>query len=450
MSPEILANQIISTLRERGRQAYLVGGCVRDLLLGTAPKDFDVATDAPPSELLHWFPGSGEVGAHFGVVLVRDQGAQVEVATFRSDRDYSDGRRPASVQFETDPREDAIRRDFSINGMMMDPETREVFDFVGGRADLDRRLIRAIGDPQIRFREDHLRLLRAVRFAARLQFEIEPATFDAIRRQHALIRTVSAERVRDELVRILTEGGARRGFELLDATGLLSDLLPEVAAMKGVAQPPEFHPEGDVWVHTLLLLERLESASPTLALGALLHDVGKPPTFRVAERIRFDGHVEAGLDLAEGILGRLRFSRDDAEQIQALIANHMRFKDVPQMKDSTLKRFLRLPRFEEHLELHRLDCLASHGRLDSYEVVRRKRAELPAEQLKPKPLLTGADLIGEAYMPGPIFSEILRAVEDAQLEGRITTREQALAFVRQEFPKESSKISGDSGEYPKA
>lgn len=435
MAPETLANRIISTLRASGRQAYLVGGCVRDLLLGCHPKDFDVATDAPPAEILNLFPGSGSVGAHFGVVLVRDADAQVEVATFRSDRDYADGRRPTSVRFETSPREDAVRRDFTINGLLMDPDTREVLDFVGGRADLGRRLIRAIGDPEIRFREDHLRLLRAIRFAARLGFEIEPATFQAIRRNHALIRTVSAERVRDELVRILTEGGARRGFELLDSAALLDDLLPEVAAMGGVAQPPQFHPEGDVWVHTLLLLDRLDHASPTLALGALLHDVGKPSTFRVAERIRFDGHVEAGVDLAHGILERLRFSHNDTEQVEALVANHMRFKDVPRMKESTLKRFLRLPKFEEHLELHRLDCLASHGQLDNYQLVRRKLEELPAEQLKPKPLITGADLIAEGYTPGPIFSKILTAVEDAQLEAAIATREDALDFVLRSFPR---------------
>lgn len=434
MPPRTLANRIINTLRGAKYQAYLVGGCVRDLLLGRPPKDFDVATDARPAEILNLFPGSGCVGAHFGVVLVRDRDAQVEVATFRSDRDYADGRRPSSVQFETSPREDAVRRDFTINGLLMDPDTGEVLDFVGGRDDLARGLVRAIGDSEMRFREDHLRLLRAIRFAARLQFEIEPATFDAIRRHHALIRTVSAERVRDELVRILTEGGARRGFELLDATGLLDDLLPEVAAMKGVAQPPEFHPEGDVWVHTLLLLDRLDRASPTLALGALLHDVGKPPTFRIAERIRFDGHVEAGVELAAGILDRLRFSRHDTDQVEALIANHMRFKDVPRMKESTLKRFLRLPQFEEHLELHRLDCLASHGQLENYELVRRKLEELPQEQLKPKPLLTGHDLIAEGYEPGPLFSEILRALEDAQLEGRINDRADALALVRRTFP----------------
>src|ERR1035437_829761 len=407
MEPEALALDIVRTLRAAGHQAWLVGGCVRDLLLGVKPKDFDVATGARPERIVELFPHSGLVGAHFGVVLVHRDSACVEVATFRSDHDYADGRRPASVQFETDPRQDALRRDFTINGLMMDPGDGEVLDYVGGRADLERRVGRAIGDPDTRFREDHVRLLRAVR---------------------------SAERVRDELVRILTEGGARRGFELLDASGMLADLLPEVAAMKGVEQPPEYHPEGDVWVHTLLLLEKLDHPTAALALGALLHDVGKPPTFRVAGRIRFDGHVEEGVRLAHGILTRLRFSREEMEQVEALIDNHMRFKDVSRMKESTLKRFLRLPRFDEHLELHRLDVLSSNRRLESYALVKRKLEDLPEERLKPPPLITGADLIAAGYHPGPLFSQILTAVEDAQLEGAIGTEEEAMALVRERFP----------------
>ena len=434
MEPEALALDIVRTLRAAGHQAWLVGGCVRDLLLGVKPKDFDVATGARPERIVELFPHSGLVGAHFGVVLVHRDSACVEVATFRSDHDYADGRRPASVQFETDPRQDALRRDFTINGLMMDPGDGEVLDYVGGRADLERRVVRAIGDPDTRFREDHLRLLRAVRFAARFGFEIEPATFQAIRRNHAAILRVSAERVRDELVRILTEGGARRGFELLDASGMLADLLPEVAAMKGVEQPPEYHPEGDVWVHTLLLLEKLDHPTAALALGALLHDVGKPPTFRVAGRIRFDGHVEAGVRLARGILSRLRFSREETVQVEALVANHMRFADAPRMRESTLKRFLRLPRFDEHLELHRLDVLSSNRRLESYDLVKRKLEDLPEERLKPPPLITGADLIAAGYHPGPLFSQILTAVEDAQLEGAIGTEEEAMALVRERFP----------------
>jgi len=434
MHAEALARAAIGRLRASGHQAYLVGGCVRDLLLGRTPKDFDVATDAPPERIVALFPNSSCVGAQFGVVLVRDSGAQVEIATFRSDRQYTDGRRPSAVRFETDPRADVLRRDFTINGLMLDPENGRLLDYVEGRADLERRVVRAIGDPEERFREDHLRLLRAIRFAARLGFTIDAATFDAIRRLHGLILRVSAERVRDELARILTEGGARPGFELLDRSGMLHDLLPEVAAMKGVEQPPEFHPEGDVWVHTLLLLEKLDHPTPVLALGALLHDVGKPLTYRVAGRIRFDGHVEEGVRLAGGILARLRFSRDQIEQVEALVANHMRFKDVDRMKESTLKRFLRLPGFAGHLELHRLDCLASHGNLDNYELVRRKLEELPAEQLKPPRLVTGDDLIAAGYTPGPRFSAILSAVEDAQLEGRLTSRDDALSWVRESYP----------------
>ena len=434
MSPEALARYIVGTLRQAGHQAWLVGGCVRDLLLGVEPKDFDVSTDAPPERLLELFPGAGCVGAHFGVVLVRRDAACVEVATFRSDRDYADGRRPAAVRFETDPRQDVLRRDFTINGLMLDPDSGAVLDYVGGQADLRSRLVRAIGDPDTRFREDHLRLLRAIRFAARLGFRIEPATFEAIRRHHRSILRVSAERVRDELTRILTEGGARPGFELLDAAGLLAVLLPEVAAMKGVRQPPDYHPEGDVWAHTLLLLEKLGRPAPTLAWGALLHDVGKPPTFRVAERIRFAGHVEEGVAIAHNILSRLRFSREDMEQVEALVANHMRFADAQRMRESTLKRFLRLPRFDEHLELHRLDALSGGGWLENYEFVKRRREELSEERLRPPRLISGDDLMAEGYRPGPLFSEILAAVEDAQLEGAITTREEALDFVRARFP----------------
>jgi putative nucleotidyltransferase with HDIG domain len=433
MTSEALARSIVARLRAAGHRAYLVGGCVRDLLLGREPKDFDVATDARPDRVSELFERSEQVGAHFGVVLVRENSAQVEVATFRSDAGYSDGRRPDAVHFESDPRQDAMRRDFTINALLLDPETNEVLDFTGGREDLRRRVIRAIGDPEERFQEDHLRLIRAVRFAARLGFEIEPVTMAALQRLHGLIVKVSPERVRDELARILTEGGARRGFELLDEAGLLGDILPEVAAMKGVAQPPEFHPEGDVWTHTLLLLEGLHNPTVTLAAGALLHDVGKPPTFRVADRIRFDGHVEEGVKLAHGILTRLRFSSDQIEQIEALIANHMRFMNTGQMRESTMKRFLRMEKFGEHLELHRLDCLSSSGKLDSYKLVLARLAELGEEELRPKPLLTGRDLIESGYRPGPPFGRMLAAVEDAQLEGRLQTKEDALALVQAEF-----------------
>ncbi len=433
MEPRELAREVVAKLKSHGHQAYFVGGCVRDLLLGGQPKDYDIATDARPERITALFPDSGLVGAHFGVVLVRDLGAQVEVATFRSDHAYEDGRHPAGVDFETDPRQDVLRRDFTINALLLDPDREEVLDFVGGRNDLRDRIIRAIGDPEARFREDHLRMLRTIRFAARLNYQIEPATFEAIRRLRGLIQNVSAERVRDELVRILTEGGARRGFELLDETGLLSEILPEIAALKGVSQPPEYHPEGDVWTHTLLLLENLRNPTLTLALGALLHDVGKPPTFRLADRIRFDGHVETGIAMAEAILTRLRFSNDEIRQVVALVANHMRFKDAPQMKVSTLKRFLRLENFPEHLELHRLDCVSSHGHLENYQLMQRKMEELPQEHLKPPPLVTGDDLIAAGYRPGPAFAPILAAVEDAQLESRIQSKEEALALVQAHF-----------------
>ena len=432
---EGLARRVVAILKTRGHQAYLVGGCVRDMLLHRVPEDFDVATDAAPARVLELFPRGQLVGAHFGVVLIVEGQAQVEVATFRRDHAYLDGRRPERVEFETDPRQDVLRRDFTINALLMDAESGEILDFVGGRADLERGRLRAIGDPEARFGEDHLRMLRAVRFAARFGFEIEPATFEAIEKLHELIVRVSSERVRDELIRILTEGGARTGFQLLDRSGLLQAILPEVAAMKGVEQPPQFHPEGDVWIHTLLMLEAMRSPTASLALGVLLHDVGKPPTFRVEDRIRFDGHAEMGAQMAVEILTRLRASGELTARVEALVANHLRFKDVERMRESTLKRFLRMDHFDEHLELHRLDCVASHRRLEHYQFLRAKLEEYSAEILKPPPLITGRDLIEAGYQPGPSFAAMLQAVEDAQLEGRIGTRAEALAWVESLFTR---------------
>src|SRR5712691_59225 len=450
------AISIARTLHDQGYQAYLVGGCVRDLLLGREPGDYDIATDATPEQVMRIFPQTYAVGAQFGVVLVpmakdpsvtsvvdqadanhgRHGGKTVEVATFRADIGYSDGRHPDQVRFSKDPRQDVQRRDFTINGLLLDPLKNEVLDFVGGRKDLDAGIIRAIGEPELRFAEDKLRMLRAVRFTARFGYSIEPQTFAAIEKLAPQIHQVSRERVRDELTKMLTEGQARRAFLLLDETGLLHELLPEIEAMKGVEQPPEFHPEGDVFLHTLLLLENLPQPCPaTLAWGALLHDVGKPPTFRVApDRIRFDGHVDVGVKMAEEICRRLRFSGDDTEQILALIDNHMRFGHATRMKESTLKKFLRMPRFDEHLALHRADCLASHGDLATYEFAREKLAAIPPETMRPSPLVTGDDLIAAGYPPGPRFREILTAVEDAQLEGRLPSRNDALEFVRREFP----------------
>jgi poly(A) polymerase len=470
------AAEIVRTLREHRHQAYFAGGCVRDLLLGREPADYDVATDATPQQAMRIFPQTYAVGEQFGVVLVpfkpvttedtEEHGGHqpagtdsflppflrkaIEVATFRSDLGYSDGRHPDEVRFTKDPREDAQRRDFTINGMMLDPLAPEtandrILDFVGGRDDLRAGIVRAIGEPERRFAEDKLRMLRAVRFAARFGFTIDPATLETIRKFAAQIRQVSAERVREELTKMLTEGHARRAFELLNTTGLLQQVLPEIAAMKGVEQSPEYHPEGDVFVHTLLLLDKLRadssgstsppSISKTVAWGALLHDVGKPPTFRVApDRIRFDGHVVVGVKMAAEILRRLHFSNSDTDQILALVDNHMRFGDVLRMKQSTLKRFLRLPAFDEHLELHRLDCLSSHGNLDAYDYVLEQIRSTPPEAIRPTPLITGRDLIDAGYSPGPRFTEILAAVEDGQLEGRLTSREAAMEYVRSEFP----------------
>jgi len=435
MNAKELALRLCRTLAANGHQAYLVGGCVRDTELGRVPADYDVATDATPDRVQKLFQGSVDVGAKFGVILVVEDGAQVEVATFRSDVGYSDGRHPDHVVYSRTPEEDVRRRDFTINGLLLDPQTGTILDFVGGRADLKARIVRAIGEPERRFNEDKLRLVRAVRFAARFDYQIEAATLAAIRKLAPLVRQVSAERLRDELTRLLTEGAARRAFELLDETGLLSPLLPDIARMKGVEQPPQFHPEGDVWIHTRLMLEQLAAGcSPTLAWGVLLHDVGKPPTFKPpsgpGDRIRFDHHVEIGAAMAKEICRELRFSNEDTEQIESLVANHLRFKDAAQMKASTLKRFVRLPRFEEHLELHRLDCLSSHRHLDAYEFVQRFFAETPPDEVHPARLVTGEDLKQLGLVPGPQFKEILRAVEDAQLEGRLTGREDALAFVR--------------------
>jgi len=438
---------IIRTLRDHSHQAYLVGGCVRDILLGRESADYDVATSATPEEVMRIFPDAYGVGVQFGVVLVpapaegiandvSSDGRTVEVATFRSDIGYSDGRHPDEVRFSKDPREDVQRRDFTINGMMLDPVSGEVLDFVGGQKDLEARTIRCIGEPAQRFGEDKLRMLRAVRFAARFSFEIEPATLATVRELAPQIRQVSRERVRDELTKMLTEGHAREAFLLLDGTGLLHEVLPEIEAMRGVEQPPQFHPEGDVFLHTLLLLEKLPHPCPApLAWGALLHDVGKPPTFRRApDRIRFDGHVDVGVKMAEVICQRLRFSSHDTERILALVDNHMRFGHAMRMSESTFKKFVRMPHFDEHLELHRLDCQASYRDLTTYDFTRNKMATLTPEAIRPAPLVTGDDLIAAGHVPGPSFKEILSAVEDGQLEGRLRDREAALQFVAQEYP----------------
>ena len=440
MRPRELAKSIFDAQQRQGHQAFLVGGCVRDLVLGREPADYDITTDAPPTSVLQLFPDGVTVGAQFGVVLVARDAAKVEVATFRRDVGYADGRHPNQVIYATRPEDDVLRRDFTINGLLMRHNSGEVLDFVGGQPDLKAGIIRAIGEPQLRFSEDKLRMLRAVRFAARFRYDIEPGTFAAIQKHASEIHAVSAERIHDELNKLLTEGAARRGFELLDESGLLQQLLPEISAMKGVEQPPEYHPEGDVWIHTRMMLEGLPpGVSHTLAWGVLLHDVGKPPTFRSAsatgDRIRFDNHVEVGVRMTGDICRRLRFSKDETDQVQALVLNHMKFKDVAQMRTSTLKKFVRLPQFDEHLELHRLDCQASHGCLGSYNLVRDFLAHTPPEQVRPIRLLTGDDLSEMGYLPGPQFQVILGALEDAQLDGVVNTREQAVQFVRKNYPR---------------
>jgi poly(A) polymerase len=422
-SPE--AAEVLSVLHAAGHQAYLVGGCVRDMLLGRNPKDWDVATDARPEQLERLFAGSERIGAHFGVILWHG----VEIATFRSDGPYADGRHPETVQFETDPAKDAARRDFTINGLFFDAGTGRILDFVQGREDLAAKVVRAIGNPPERFAEDHLRLLRAVRFAARFGFALETRTAAAIRAHSGAILTVAAERVRDELSKILTEAHPRRGIELLDELELLAWILPEVRAMQGVEQPPEFHPEGDVWTHTMLMLDTLRQPSLPLAWGVLLHDVGKPATITRTDRIRFNGHAEAGARMAAGILNRLRYPAAVVERVQGLVAQHMRFLEVRNMRESTRKRFLRQDLIGELLELHRIDCGSSHGRLDAYDYCKEELAALPPESLHPRRLLTGDDLLAMGVPRGPRVGQLLRTLEDAQLEGTITSVEEARRMV---------------------
>lgn len=405
---------------------------MRDLLLGLPVADIDIATSARPDQVAELFPETLEVGKSFGVMIVVQDDMQFEVATFRKDLEYEDGRHPSGVRF-TDAQEDARRRDFTVNALFLDPLSGEVIDYVGGQRDLQKGLIRCVGTADERFREDRLRVLRAVRFSCQLGFEIQEETREAIAKWAPQITTVSWERIRDEILRIFTGSRPAEGLDLLNETGLLHEILPEVESMIGVEQPPEFHPEGDVFVHTRLMFELSNDRSESLAIGILLHDVGKPPTFTVKERIRFDGHTEVGAEMAEDICRRLRLSKDATARIVDLVRNHLRFMHVREMRESTLKRFLRKENFHEHLELHRLDCLASHGDLSAYYFCLEKLEEFSKEAMKPEPLLGGRDLIALGLEPGPIFSEILEPVEDRQLEGRLKTREEALQWVRENY-----------------
>lgn len=436
---EQTARQICSRLRGSGHIAYFAGGCVRDMVRGCAPKDIDIVTDARPEEVQQIFPRTHAVGAHFGVIIVVENEFQFEVATFRSDDVYLDGRRPTAVHFSS-PEEDAKRRDFTVNGMFFDPEGNRVIDFVGGCADLEAKLIRAIGQPAQRFAEDRLRLLRAARFATTLDFQIEQETWDALVANAPAITQVSAERIRDELVRIFLSTHRLRGWDLLDASGLLRAIIPEIESMKGCAQPPQFHPEGDVFQHTRLMLELLpEKVSVPLVFSVLLHDVAKPPTASVDEagRIRFNAHDRIGAEMTEQIMERLRFSRAEIDATVEMVRQHMVFKDVPRMRVAKLKRFMARPTFEEELELHRVDCASSHAMLDNYDFLIRKKEEFANEPIIPPPLVTGDDLIALGMKPGPKFGEVLEAVETRQLEGTLKSREEALDWLKHEYSVES-------------
>jgi poly(A) polymerase len=433
---------ILNRLKSAGHEAYLVGGCVRDLIRGVWPEDYDIATSAAPEAVSLIFSHTIPVGMRFGVVLVVEEGKKYEVATFRREDGYVDGRRPTSVS-PASAEEDVRRRDFTINGLLLDHETGRLLDYVGGREDIERRVLRTIGDPKQRFAEDHLRMMRAVRFAAYLDYQINSETLTAIKAQTGAIRRISAERIREELTKIITRSGARRGMELLAETGLLGEILPEVAALGGVEQPALFHPEGDVWEHTLLMLALLpaeKAVDPRLAWGIILHDVGKVVTRTVDEKgVHFYGHVQRGEEIARQIMEHLRFSHEDRETVLALIRCHMLFMNVREMRPSRLKRFLRMPDFPLHLELHRLDCLGSHGLLDNYEFCQTKLGEIPAEELCPPRLITGHDLIDMGLKPGPLFAGILQDVEDAQLNGLIASADDARRLVQDRWGAELEK-----------
>lgn len=431
---------IVRRLQNAGYEAYFVGGCVRDLLRGVEPGDFDIVTSARPDEICFLFSRTVPVGIRFGVVIVVEGGHNYEVATFRTENDYEDGRRPSHVEFTT-AEDDVRRRDFTVNALLMDPVTGSIIDYVGGKQDIENRLIRTIGSAKERFAEDHLRMLRAVRFAANLGYEIDPETLDAIKLNVSAISRISAERIRDELTKLLTRGGARRGMEILAETGLLMEILPEADALRGVEQPPQFHPEGDVWEHTLRMLDLLPLCKgmendDRLVWSIVMHDLGKACTRSENETgIHFYGHVREGEKIAEKIMRRLKFSRTDMETILALIHCHMLFIHVQEMRPNRLKRFLRKPDFELHLELHRLDCLGSHAFLDNYEFCKSKLTEVRADELHPPGLLNGDDLIAMGFSPGPLFSEILRTVEDAQLDGEISTSDEARRLVRERWTR---------------
>jgi poly(A) polymerase len=430
------AESVARRLTGAGHQALFAGGCVRDALLGREPDDYDIATSARPEEVLHLFPGSDEVGAHFGVIILHEGGYQFQVATFRSDGTYLDGRHPDSVTFNSNAEEDAKRRDFTINGLFEDPMSGKILDYVGGRKDLEAGILRAIGIPHARFEEDALRLLRALRFAIYTGFKIDPATWEALCADASLLQRVSPERIRDEFDKIITQSSRRLGVELLVESGLMEFIVPEFLALQGCEQPPQFHPEGDVYVHTLIMLELLgNSPSLELALSVMLHDIAKPPTFTVDEtgRIRNSGHDRLGAHMTGEILRRLRYSNQIIDDASSMVANHMNFMNVQCMRTAKLKRFMARSTYENELELHRVDCSSSHGMLDNIEFLQAKADEFASEPLIPPPLVSGHDLIALGFEPGPLFSEILEFVQTEQLEGRLFERDTALAVIREKF-----------------
>lgn len=432
---ETIARSIVERLQNAGFTALYAGGCVRDQLRGVEPHDYDIATDARPEQVQKLFRRTVAVGAHFGVIIVLEEGAEFQIASFRADGLYIDGRHPETVTFST-PEKDAERRDFTVNGLFFDPIRQQLIDYVGGQKDLDAKILRAIGDPVARFREDRLRMLRAVRFAAVLGFEIEPETWKAVQENARHIHEVSAERIREELVKIFLCPQRVRGWDLLDQSGLMREILPEIERLKGCEQPPQFHPEGDVWIHTRIMLSMLpEQVSIPLVFSVLFHDIGKPPTFSVDEtgRIRFNGHEKVGAHMTEEVMLRLRFPRKEIDATVEAVANHMAFKDVQEMRVARLKRFMSRETFEDEMELHRVDCASSHGFLDNYEFLRTKQEEFANEPLIPPPLVTGNDLIALGLKPGPRFKEILETVQSRQLEGTLRDREEALTWLKNEL-----------------
>ncbi|MBB5353770.1 poly(A) polymerase [Haloferula luteola] len=431
MNPHDSALKLARKLSQAGHLALFAGGCVRDRLLGVEPKDYDIATSATPQEVLRLFPGSNEVGAHFGVVIVRHHGHATEIATFRTDGSYKDGRRPESVEFST-PEEDAARRDFTINALFENPETGEIIDHVGGLADLQTRTLRTVGNPEDRFQEDALRLLRAVRFATRLGFTLEPATWAAIQQFAPSLQRISVERIRDEFSRILTGPHRALGIELLTRSGLIDIFLPELRDLIGCDQPPQWHPEGDVYTHTRIMLDMLDDEAPlALVLAVLLHDIAKPPTRTVDPdgRIRFNGHDALGATMAENILRRLKYPNSLIDDVAFMVSRHMQFMHVQDMRTAKLKRFMATPTFIQELELHRVDCASSNGFTDNYDFLVSKRGEFDNSPTLPTPLLNGRDLIARGLSPSPTFREILDDALTEQLEGRFPSRDSALAWL---------------------